>query len=234
MNKSFIEEMLKAGLHFGHRTSKWHPKMAPYIYGSRNGIHIIDLVKTEEYLNKALAYMKKLTVEGKMILFVGTKDQVKKPLKAMAVEANVPFVNEKWLGGLLTNFTIIKKLIKKYVDLRDKKKAGKLVKYTKKEQLEFDREINKLEDRVGGLANLTRTPDAIFIWDIKTEKTALAEALKKKIPVIAVCDTNVNPEGVKYVIPANDDATKGIKLILNTIKNALLEAKKDNKNNNNQ
>lgn len=234
MNKSFIEEMLKAGLHFGHRTSKWHPKMAPYIYGSRNGIHIIDLVKTEEYLNKALAYMKKLTAEGKMILFVGTKDQVKKPLKAMAVEANVPFVNEKWLGGLLTNFTIIKKLIKKYVDLRDKKKAGKLVKYTKKEQLEFDREINKLEDRVGGLANLTRTPDAIFIWDIKTEKTALAEALKKKIPVIAVCDTNVNPEGVKYVIPANDDATKGIKLILNTIKNALLEAKKDNKNNNNQ
>ncbi len=234
MNKSFIEEMLKAGLHFGHRTSKWHPKMAPYIYGSRNGIHIIDLVKTEEYLNKALAYMKKLTAEGKMILFVGTKDQVKKPLKAMAVETNVPFVNEKWLGGLLTNFTIIKKLIKKYVDLRDKKKAGKLVKYTKKEQLEFDREINKLEDRVGGLANLTRTPDAIFIWDIKTEKTALAEALKKKIPVIAVCDTNVNPEGVKYVIPANDDATKGIKLILNTIKNALLEAKKDNKNNNNQ
>ena len=219
--------MLKAGLHFGHRTSKWHPKMAPYIYGSRNGVHIIDLIKTEDNLNKALVYMKKLTAEGKMILFVGTKDQVKKPLKAMATEINMPFVNEKWLGGLLTNFSIIKKLIKKYVDLRDKKKAGKLVKYTKKEQLEFDREINKLEDRVGGLANLTRTPDAIFIWDIKTEKTALAEAMKKKIPVIALCDTNVNPDGIKYVIPANDDATKGIKLILNTIKNAILESKNE-------
>jgi small subunit ribosomal protein S2 len=220
-----IEEMLKAGLHFGHRTSKWHPKMAPYIFGSRNGVHVIDLTKSQLMLAQSLELIKKMSAEGKIILFVGTKDQVKKPMKMMAEEAGMPYVTEKWLGGLLTNFTVIKKLIKKYGDLQSDKKFGKLDKYTKKERLGIDREIAKLELRVGGLSNLTKTPDAIFVWDIKTEKTALAEAMKRKVPVIAVCDTNTNPTGIKHIIPANDDATKGIKLVLSVVKDAILDGK---------
>lgn len=220
-----IEEMLKAGMHFGHRTSKWHPKMAPFIFTSRNGVHIIDLTKTSKKLEEALDFIKKNIIEGKTVLFVGTKDQVKAEMKAMSLEAGVPFVTEKWLGGFLTNFGVIKKLIKKYKDLSEKKLTGKLDKYTKKERLDIDREIAKLDARVGGLVNLTKVPDAMFIWDIKKEKTALAEARKKNIPVIAVCDTNVNPEGISYVIPANDDASKTIKLVLNTIKEAVIEAR---------
>jgi len=220
-----IEEMLKAGMHFGHRTSKWHPKMAPFIFTSRNGVHIIDLTKTAKKLEEALDYIKKNILEGKAVLFVGTKDQVKAEMKAMSIEAGVPYVTEKWLGGFLTNFPVIKKLIKKYKDFQEQKMTGKLDKYTKKERLDIDRELVKLEARVGGLVDLNKIPDVMFIWDIKKEKTALAEAKKKNIPVIAVCDTNVNPDGIDYVIPANDDASKTIKLVLNTIKEAILEAR---------
>jgi small subunit ribosomal protein S2 len=141
----------------------------------------------------------------------------------------MPYITERWLGGCLTNFNAIKKSIKKYNDLVERKKAGKLDKYTKKERLEFDREIAKLEMKVGGLAKLNKVPDIIFIWDIKKEKTAVAEAKKKKIPIIGICDTNVNPEGIDYVIPANDDATKTIKLILNLVKEVVEESKKENK-----
>lgn len=217
--------MLKAGMHFGHRTSKWHPKMAPFIFTSRNGVHIIDLTKTAKKLEEALDYIKKNILEGKAVLFVGTKDQVKAEMKAMSIEVGVPYVTEKWLGGFLTNFPVIKKLIKKYKDLQENKMTGKLDKYTKKERLNIDREISKLEARVGGLVDLNKIPDVMFIWDIKKEKTALAEAKKKNIPVIAVCDTNVNPNGIDYIIPANDDASKTIKLVLNTIKEAVLEAR---------
>lgn len=220
-----IEEMLKAGMHFGHRTSKWHPKMAPFIFTSRNGVHIIDLTKTAQKLEEALNFIKKNVSEGKAVLFVGTKDQVKAEMKAMSIEAGVPYVTEKWLGGFLTNFPVIKKLIKKYKDLQEKKMTGKLDKYTKKERLDIDREISKLEARVGGLVDLNKIPDVMFIWDIKKEKTALAEAKKKNIPVVAVCDTNVNPDGIDYIIPANDDASKTIKLVLNSIKEAVLEAR---------
>lgn len=224
-----IEEMLKAGMHFGHRTSKWHPKMEPFIFGNRKGVHIIDLDKTQKKLTEALNFIKQSVSEGKTILFVGTKTQVKKPLKKMAQEAGVPYVAEKWIGGCLTNFFVIKKLIKKYKDLLNKKQTGKLEKYTKKERLNFDQEIAKLEIRVGGLADLTKIPDALFIWDIKKEKTALTEANKKNVPVIAICDTNVNPERVDYIIPANDDATKGVKLVINLVKEAILEGKKNDK-----
>lgn len=217
--------MLKAGMHFGHRTSKWHPKMAPFIFTSRNGVHIIDLTKTAQKLEEALNFIKKNVSEGKAVLFVGTKDQVKAEMKAMSIEAGVPYVTEKWLGGFLTNFPVIKKLIKKYKDLQEKKMTGKLDKYTKKERLDIDREISKLEARVGGLVDLNKIPDAMFIWDIKKEKTALAEAKKKNIPVIAVCDTNVNPDGIDYIIPANDDASKTIKLVMNTVKEAVVEAR---------
>jgi len=222
-----IEQMLKAGMHFGHRTSKWHPGMEPFIFTSRKGVHIIDLTKTQKKLEEALNYLKKIASENKQILLIGTKVQVKKPLKNVAEEVGMPYVAERWLGGFLTNFDVIRGLIKKYKDLTEKKQAGKLEKYTKKEQLNFDREITKLETSVGGLKNLTKVPDVIFIWDIKKEKTALTEAKKKNIPVVAICDTNVNPKNVNYIIPANDDATKTIKMVLNLVKEAITEGKKE-------
>jgi len=225
MKTPSIEEMLKAGMHFGHRTSKWHPKMEPFIFGSRKGIHIVDLRKTQVLLAEALEYLKKQASEGKSILLVGTKMQVKNTLKKVATEVEMPYVSERWLGGFLTNFAVIRSLVKKFKDLVEKRSAGKLDKYTKKERLNFDREITKLETSVGGLVSLTKTPDIIFIWDIKKEKTAFTEAVKKKIPVVAVCDTNVNPAGVKYIIPTNDDATKGIKLVMELVKEAILEGK---------
>ena len=219
------EEMLKAGMHFGHRTSKWHPKMEPFIFTSRKGIHIINLEKTRKMMASALEFIENLVKNEKTILFVGTKTQVQDSLKRIAEEMGMPYVTERWLGGCLTNFLIIKASIKKYKDLLENQQSGKLKKYTKKEQLEFSKQINKLKINVGGLVNLTKNPDAIFIWDIKKEKTALAEANKKNIPVIAVCDTNVNPKGVNYIIPSNDDATKAVKMILNTVRDAVLEAK---------
>lgn len=221
-----LSDMLAAGMHFGHRTSRWHPKMEPYIFAKKNGIYIIDLSKSLQKLNEALDFMSNLLSENKTILFVGTKDQVREPLKDLAVALNSPYVAGKWLGGCLTNFIVIKKSVKKYQDLLEKKTSGKLEKYTKKEKLHFDREIKRLTDRVGGLVNLNKTPDALFVWDIKEESTAVTEARKKNIPIVAICDTNVNPELVTYPIPGNDDSTKTIKLILNSIKNSLIKIKK--------
>jgi len=222
-----LEEMLKAGAHFGHRTNRWHPKMKQFIFTSKNGIYIIDLKKTQEKLEEALEFMTKLVSEGKSILFVGTKNQVSEPMKKMAIASAQPYIVGKWLGGYLTNFAIVKKSVKKYLDLIEKKEGGKLEKYTKKERLDFDREIKKLELRVGGLANLVKLPDALFVWDIKEEETAVKEAQQKNIPIIAICDTNVNPDEVNYPIPANDDATKTIQLILDCIEDALVTAKKN-------
>jgi len=199
--------------------------MEPFIFGARNGVHIIDLIKSRTYLEKALEYMKQAASEDKVILFVGTKSQVKHPLKEMALETGMPYITEKWMGGLLTNFPVVKKLIKKFKDLTEEKATGKLAKYTKKEQLNFDREIAKLETKVGGLVNMTKLPDVVFVWDIREEKNAVLEAKKRNIPVVAICDTNVNPKDVNYVIPSNDDATKTIKMLLNIIKESLLEGK---------
>ena len=219
--------MLKAGMHFGHRTNRWHPKMKQFIFTSKNGIYIIDLRKTQEKLKEALEFISKMVGEGKSILFVGTKSQVSAPLKKMAEESGQAYVVGKWLGGYLTNFLVIKKSVKKYLDLIEKREAGKLEKYTKKERLDFDREIKKLETRVAGLVSLNKLPDALFVWDIKEEETAIREAQQKNIPIIAICDTNVNPEEVTYPIPANDDSTKTISLILDSIKETILEAKKN-------
>jgi len=222
-----LEDMLKAGMHFGHRTNRWHPKMKQFIFTSKNGIYIIDLKKTQEQLEIALDFMTKLVSEGKSILFVGTKNQVSGPLKEMAVKVGQPYIVGKWLGGYLTNFIVVKKSVKKYLDLIEKRETGKLEKYTKKERLNFDREIKKLEMRVGGLATLNKMPDALFVWDIKEEETAIKEAQQKNIPIIGICDTNVNPEEVTYAIPANDDSTKTIKIILEAVSSAILEGKKN-------
>lgn len=222
--------MLKAGMHFGHRTNRWHPKMKQFIFTSKNGVYIIDLKKTQEKMSEALEFMSKLVTEGKSILFVGTKKQVAGPMQKMAEETNQPYIVGKWLGGYLTNFPVVKKSVKKYLDLMEKKESGKLDKYTKKERLEFDREIAKLKERVGGLTSLNKLPDALFVWDIKEEETAVTEAIQKNIPIIAICDTNVNPELANYPIPANDDATKTIALVLTAIKATLSEAKPTVKN----
>jgi small subunit ribosomal protein S2 len=225
-----IEEMLKAGMHFGHRTSKWHPKMQPFIFGERNGVHIIDLVKSQRMLEISLEFIKKLASEGKVILFVGTKPQAQTEIKRVAEAIGMPYVSGKWLGGCLTNFQIIKKSIRRYLDLVKKKETGELKKYTKKEQLDFDNEIEKLSFRVGGLVSLIKIPDAVFVWDIKNEATAVSEANRKNIPVIGVCDTNSNPSPINYVIPANDDASKTIKLVLAAVEEAVLEGKAETAN----
>lgn len=219
------EEMLAAGMHFGHKTSKWYPKMEPYIFGSRNGVHIIDLAKSRTLLGEALTYIENMIAEGKVVLFVGTKEQVNKPLKEMAESVGVPYINEGWLGGTVTNFQVIRIAIKKYKTLKDEQAMGKLDKYTKKERLEITREMARLEKKVGGLVSLNKVPDAVFIWDIKHEETALAEAKKKNLPVVAICDTNVNPTGVNYIIPGNDDAIKTVKLVLALVAEAVTAGK---------
>lgn len=224
-----IEELLKAGMHFGHRTSKWHPNMKPFIFGSRKGVHIIDLVKAQKMLETSMDILRKCAQEDKMVLFVGTKTQVKNKMQKMAEEAGMPYITEKWLGGCLTNFGVIKKMIKKYKDLTEKRDSGKLASYTKKERLEIDREIERLRLRVGGLVNVNRLPDLIFVWDIKTEKTAVAEAVKKNVPIMAVCDTNTNPKDINYIIPSNDDATKTIDLIVALIGETIKEGREAKK-----
>ncbi len=219
-----VAEMLEAGMHFGHRTFKWHPKMKQYIFEARKGIHIIDLEQTKTKLEEALAFISKLASEGKTILFVGTKNQVKNTIEDAAKAMGMPYVSQHWLGGSLTNFNIIRNSIRLFQELTEKKELGKLEKYTKKERLQFDRRIAKLSMTVGGLVGLNRAPDAVFIWDIKHEETALAEAKKKRIPIIAVCDTNVNPDGIDYVIPANDDASKAIVMVMDLIQDAVMTA----------
>ena len=220
-----LEEMLNAGMHFGHSTSKWHPQMAPYIFTAKRGVHIIDLTKSQQMLQNALEFMKNLASEKKVILFVGTKKQVKVPMEEVAKEIGMPYVTEKWPGGALTNFSVFKKSIKRYQDLLQEKEQGKLEKYTKKEQIDFEKLISKLEVKVKGLVNLNKMPDALFVWDIKKEKIAVSEARKKNIPIVAVCDTNVDPNQVNYPIPANDDATKTINLILDLVKQSIQEGK---------
>jgi small subunit ribosomal protein S2 len=224
-----LEEMLKAGLHFGHHASRWHPKMKPYIFIKRSGVHIFDLSKTQECLKIALDYIRKNIAENKVILFVGTKTQVQASVKDLGMATNLPYVSEKWLGGTLTNFAVIKKVVKKYKDLLEKKQGGKLDKYTKKERVAFDKDIVRLGTKVGGLVNLNNLPNAVFIWDVKKEKTVMAEAIKMGIPVIAVCDTNSNPTGINYIIPANDDASKGINLIFGLLKETIEEGKEEAK-----
>jgi small subunit ribosomal protein S2 len=222
-----IEQMLESGMHFGHSASKWHPKMKPYIFTERKGVYIIDLAKSQKMLGTAVEFMQNLTRESKTILFVGTKNQVKKDLRATAEAVGMPYISEKWSGGILTNFPIIRKMINKYKGLQDEKAQGKLDRYTKKERSEFDKEIKRLETKVGGLTNMNKLPDALFIWDIKKEKTAVAEAIIKNIPIVAICDTNANPSLVNYVIPGNDDASKAVKLIMECITANLLEAKNE-------
>lgn len=220
-----VEEMAQAGLHLGHRTSKIHPKMEPYLYGTRNTVHIIDLEKTREKFKEALEFIHELISENKTLLFLGTKIQVKNLVKNLAQDCGLPYVSERWLGGIFTNFEIIKKRIEYFKELERKKSQGELDKYTKKEKTKIDKELKDLEIKFGGIKNLIRLPEAIFVLDMKKDDLAIKEAKKKGIKVIGVADTNVNPTLVDYPIPANDDAVSSTKYILDKVKEVILKAK---------
>jgi small subunit ribosomal protein S2 len=221
-----LEEMLKAGMHFGHQAQRWHPKMEPYIYAERGGIHIIDLEETQNLLKEALEYVKGIASRGGLILFVGTKHQAQEAVAKEAARCGMPFVFERWLGGTLTNFGEIKKLIRRLKTLKDQRDRGELKKYTKKEQLWLSREIDELEVKVGGVQNLERLPEAVLVFDMRGDKTAVLEAKTVNIPVIAVCDTNINPDKANYIIPANDDSTKSLAMIARLMADAAIEGRK--------
>ncbi|MFH1193859.1 MAG: 30S ribosomal protein S2 [bacterium] len=226
MNIPSLLEMLKAGVHFGHRTSKWHPHMEPYIFGERGGVHIVNLEVTRKKMEEAAEFLRKLGMEGGTLLFVGTKKQAQAVIKEKAIECGMPYVSLRWIGGTLTNFGTVRRRVERFMDLLKKRETGELKKYTKKEQHDFDIEIEDLRRKFEGLVKLDKMPAAIFIMDLKTEKTALVEAVKKNIPVIAVCDTNVNPENVKYVLPGNDDAVKSVTLLVEFVAEAFKEGQK--------
>lgn len=220
-----LVEMLEAGAHFGHRTSKWHPKMKKFLFGSRQGIHIINLEATQKALDEALTFCRQTTGRGGLVLFVGTKKQAAPIVEAAAKEAGMPSITKRWLGGTLTNFSVIAQLLKRFKDLKRRHEKGELAKYTKLEQLKFSEQIKMLEDKVGGIQDMVRIPDAIFIQDIHKDKTALAEATRRGVKVIAICDSNVNPQDVDFPIPANDDAVKAISLIVSLVGQACKQGK---------
>jgi small subunit ribosomal protein S2 len=220
-----LVEMLQAGMHFGHRTSRWHPKMKRYIFGARSGMHIINLEETQKQLEEALEFLKGIAARGGVVLFVGTKTQAKDLVKKHAESVGMPYVTERWLGGTLTNFKQIRETLKRFKMLKDQRDKGELRKYTKKEQLMLAREIAEMETKIGGIQNVTRVPEALFVVDVRTEKTAIAEANTINTKVVAMCDTNVNPTKVHKVIPANDDAVKSIEMVLKLVTDAIKEGK---------
>ncbi len=217
--------MLQAGVHFGHEKAKWHPKMEKYIFEDRQGIHIIDLEKTQKALEKACAFAKQTAARGGIILYVGTKKQASEIVKTSAASVSMPYVEKRWLGGTLTNYVNMAQLLRKYKELKRKLEKGELAKYTKFEQQKFGEQIKAYDDQIGGLAEMTRIPDAVFILDTRKDKTALTEAVRRGVKIIAVCDTNVNPTEVAYPIPANDDATRAIELIVKTMTAAIKEGR---------
>lgn len=221
MREVTLVDMLKAGVHFGHQQSRWHPKMRPYIFTARNSIYIIDLEKTKAKLEEALVFVRETVKAGGSILYIGSKRQARAIVKQYAESVGMPFVIERWIGGTFTNYETIRKLIKKYKDMQAQRERGELQKYTKKERLKIEEEIDKMKKVVGGIAELGSLPAAVFIVDLKQDRTAVREAKKRGIPIVAMVDTNVSPEGITYPIPANDDATKSIELITSLITEAI-------------
>ena len=221
-----MKELLEAGAHFGHKTSRWHPKMAPYIHSKRQDTHIINLEKTVAGLEEALALTKKIAKDGKKILFVGTKKQLKAIVKEAAESVDMPYVTERWVGGTLTNVETVNRQIKKVKDLERRMKTGELeARYSKLEVQRFQEEIAVLNTRYGGIKDMTDQPAAIIVTDACEDKNAIKEAKTLHIPVIAICDTNVDPTDIDIVIPANDDSTKAEKLILDYFVEAIKSAK---------
>jgi small subunit ribosomal protein S2 len=221
-----MRDMLSAGVHFGHQTRYWNPKMAKYIFGARNKIHIINLEHTVPAFNEALALVQQMASQKKKILFVGTKRAAQKTVKEQAERAGQPFVSHRWLGGMLTNYKTIRASIRRLQELTTQSQDGTFTKLTKKEALMRSRDMEKLERSIGGIKNINGLPDALFIIDVDHERIAIQEANKLGIPVIGVVDTNSNPDGVDYVIPGNDDAIRAIKLYAAAIADACLDGAK--------
>lgn len=220
-----IKQLLEAGAHFGHQTGRWHPRMKQYIFTKRNGIHIIDLEQTASMLDKACDFIREVAAEGGKILFVGTKKQAQEAIEQEAQRCGVYYVNQRWLGGMLTNFTTIQARIDYLVRLEDQQTRGELERLPKKEALKLEEKISHFNRQMGGFKEMTSPPDVLFIVDPSKEEIALAEAKRVGIPVIAVVDTNCNPDDIDYPVPANDDAIRAVKLICSKIADAIIEGK---------
>jgi small subunit ribosomal protein S2 len=225
MSSVSMRQMLEAGVHFGHQTRFWNPKMAEYIFGERNKIHIINLEKTQPLFAEAARFIQGVAADGGTVLFVGTKRSAREPIQKEAVRAGMPFVNQRWLGGMLTNFKTVRQSIKRLADLTEMKANGSLDRRGKKEGTMLRREMDKLERSLGGIKDMESLPDAIFVVDVGHEKIAIHEANKLGIPVVAIVDTNCAPDGVDYLVPGNDDAMRAIQLYAGGIADAILEGR---------
>lgn len=222
-----LQELLEAGVHFGHQVRRGHPRMRPYIFGAREDVHIIDLTQSEKYLQSACEFVYQLAVAGKVLLFVGTKKQAKPIIEELAKKLVAPYMVERWMGGFLTNFEEIKKRIKLLKDLKEQKAEGELAKYTKKEQLLLDRKMDKLQSDFSGVMDLAKVPDAIFVVDAVSDNIAIREANRLDIPVVAIADSNCNVSEIDYPVPGNDDAIKSITILVTAVANAYEEGKKE-------
>ncbi len=220
-----MKQLLEAGVHFGHQTKRWDPKMAEYIYQARNGIHIIDLQKTSKKIDEAYAFIKEVAEEGKDVLFVGTKKQAQECVKEAAEKSNMFYVDQRWLGGMLTNFKTIRKRVERLNKLKEMEQDGTFDVLPKKEVAALKNEMEKLEKNLGGIKDMTRMPGAMFVVDPKNERIAVLEAKKLNIPIVGLVDTNCNPEDVDYPIPGNDDAIRAVKLITDVMANAIIEGR---------
>ena len=220
-----MKQLLEAGVHFGHQTRRWNPKMAEYIYAERNGIYIIDLQKTVRKLEEAYNFVKSVAEQGKSVLFVGTKKQAQESIKEEAIRAGAYYVNARWLGGMLTNFTTIRRRIERLNQINKMSTDGTFDLLPKKEVIKLNLEVEKLQKFLGGIAEMKKLPGALFIVDPRKEKIAVAEAKKLGIPVVAIVDTNCDPDDIDYIIPGNDDAIRAVKLISSTMANAILEGR---------
>lgn len=220
-----MKQLLEAGVHFGHQTRRWNPKMAKYIFTERNGIYIIDLQKTVRKVDEAYNFVRSVAEEGKTILFVGTKKQAQESVKEEAIRANMFYVNERWLGGMLTNFKTIEKRINRLKELETMEEDGTFERLTKKEVLKLRHEMAKLEKYLGGIKEMKRLPGALFVVDPRKERIAVAEARKLGIPIVAIVDTNCDPDEINYVIPGNDDAIRAVRLLTGRMADAVLEGR---------
>jgi small subunit ribosomal protein S2 len=220
-----MKQLLEAGVHFGHQTRRWNPKMAKYIFTERNGIYIIDLQKTVKKVDEAYAFLRSVSEEGKSVLFVGTKKQAQEAIKEEALRANMFYVNERWLGGMLTNFRTIQKRIARLKELEQMAEDGTFEVLPKKEVQQLNHEMEKLEKNLGGIKEMNKLPGALFIVDPRKERIAVAEAKKLNIPIVAIVDTNCDPDEVDYVIPGNDDAIRAVKLLTGKMADAVLEGR---------
>jgi small subunit ribosomal protein S2 len=226
MSETVLKEMMESAVHFGHKTQKWNPKMRRYLYGESNGVHIFDLRKTQECLEKAVEFLKHESASGKVILLVSTKPQASQMIVDMAGATKMPYVVHKWMGGLLTNFSTMKQRIRYFRSLVDQEKKGEFSKYTKKEASGLKKDIEKLETALGGVRDLDKLPDILFVADAVRDRIAVKEANKMKIPVVAIVDSNTDPDGILFPIPGNDDAVKSLTYLISAVKNAILGGKK--------